>query len=114
MEHLSPEQRSEIKAKIEQLIEETQGKIKELEELTRPISPDNAIGRLSRMDAINNRSVNEAGLRSARSRLVRLERSLSRIDHPEFGYCSRCKRAIKVGRILFMPESSKCVHCAAR
>ena len=39
-------------------------RIEELE-LTKPIPPENAIGRVSRMDAINNRSVNEAALRTA-------------------------------------------------
>ncbi|MEM7367360.1 MAG: TraR/DksA C4-type zinc finger protein [Bacteroidota bacterium] len=112
--HLTAEQKTEIKSKIEDQIIDIQQKIKELEELTKPISPDNAIGRLSRMDAINNKSVNEAGLRSAKSKLVKLERALSRIDQSDFGYCSRCKQPIKVGRILFMPESSRCVRCAAR
>ena len=30
----------------------------ELKELTKPIEPDCAIGRISRMDAINNKSIN--------------------------------------------------------
>ena len=41
--------------------------IKEYTELTKPISPENAIGRISRMDAINNKSVNEAALRNSKN-----------------------------------------------
>ena len=35
-------------------------------EITKPIAPENAIGRISRMDAINNKSVTEAALRQAK------------------------------------------------
>ena len=34
-----------------------------------PIAPENAIGRVSRMDAINNKSVNEAALKKAEIKL---------------------------------------------
>ncbi len=37
--------------------------ISELQELTKPIPLDASIGRISRMDAINNKTINEASLR---------------------------------------------------
>ncbi len=37
--------------------------ISELEELTKPVPLDASIGRISRMNAINNKSINEAALR---------------------------------------------------
>jgi DnaK suppressor protein len=52
----------------------------ELVELTKPIEPDCAIGRVSRMDAINNKSVNEAGLRKKIEQLNGLEYALSIFD----------------------------------
>ena len=33
--------------------------------MTNPIAPDHAIGRVSRMDAINNKSINDSALREA-------------------------------------------------
>jgi len=33
--------------------------------LTKPISPESAIGSVSRMDAINNKSINESALRQS-------------------------------------------------
>ena len=48
---------------IEQQIAAHREEITELIELTKPIAPDCAIGRVSRMDAINNKSINEASLR---------------------------------------------------
>jgi DnaK suppressor protein len=56
---------NELKQIILDEISKTKLLVKEYEELTKPIAPDVAIGRISRMDAINNKSVTEAALRQA-------------------------------------------------
>lgn len=101
---------AKIKAKMERLTED----IADLTELTKPISPENAIGRVSRMDAINNKAVNEQALRQAKAKMSKLEQALLTIDQPGFGLCSRCGQAIPAARILFKPESTRCVNCADR
>ena len=107
--------KEEIK-KIELLIQEEIDKviptIENYKELTKPIAPENAIGRVSRMDAINNKSVNEAALKKAEQKLKNLEIALSNINDPNFGICSKCNQAIPVGRIMLMPHSRFCVNCA--
>jgi len=77
-----------------------------------PVAPNNAIGRISRMDAISSRNMSEAKLRDARSRLVLLDHALSRIDHPDFGLCADCGDPISLARLQLMPESRFCVDCA--
>lgn len=102
----------QVKELILKEIEKTQKAVKAYEELTQPIAPDVAIGRVSRMDAINNKSVMEASLRQAREKLDKLHYVLDRVDKPEFGQCARCGNVIPVGRILLKPESVYCVNCA--
>ncbi len=106
------ENKKELKDKIIATIETLKVKIEELKEVTKPIAPENAIARISRMDAINNRSVNEASLRVAEEKLKKLERALLKIDEPNFGICIRCNKPIPEGRLLIMPESITCVNCA--
>ena len=84
----------------------------EYKELTQPIAPENAIGRVSRMDAINNKSINEAALRKAEAKLKNLEFALSNVDDPDFGFCIKCKQKIPVQRIMLVPQSRFCVNCA--
>ncbi|MEM9024436.1 MAG: hypothetical protein AAGB22_11875, partial [Bacteroidota bacterium] len=48
-------EREQIRQKILDAIDSGKEEIRTLEELTQPIAPENAIGRVSRMDAINNR-----------------------------------------------------------
>ena len=88
-------------------------KIIEYKELTKPIPPENAIGRVSRMDAINNKSVNEAALRIAEQKYINMGRALEKIDLDYFGLCTGCGKEIPVGRIMLMPGSTKCVKCAS-
>lgn len=80
--------------------------------MTKPIAPENAIGRVSRMDAINNKSVNEAALRQAKNKLKGLKNALMDIDKESFGKCIRCGKPIPAGRLLLVPESRRCVHCS--
>ncbi|MBT8234695.1 MAG: TraR/DksA C4-type zinc finger protein [Bacteroidia bacterium] len=97
---------------LEKAVEKTISKIERYEAIAGPIAPDNAIGRVSRMDAINNKSVVDAALRKAKERLAGLKRHLDLLGRPEFGLCSKCKSEIPFERILLAPESSFCVTCA--
>ena len=101
-----------IEATIKEEIAKTEDAITHYKELTKPIAPENAIGRVSRMDAINNKSVNEAALRKAEQKLNNLQIALSNLYDPGFGKCARCNNPIPIGRILLMPQSRFCVHCA--
>jgi len=100
-----------IKQKILQEIEETRKSVTELKTLTLPIAPDCAIGRVSRMDAINNKSINEDALRKAENKLKGLE--IAYQNRNDVGRCARCSNEIPLGRILLMPHSRFCVHCAS-
>lgn len=102
----------ELISKIEEEISVTERKIKDLRNLTKPISPRDAIGRVSRMDAINNKSVNENSLRQAEVKLSNLKRVLENVGTPNFGICVKCKNQIPIGRILIRPQSLLCVNCA--
>jgi DnaK suppressor protein len=105
--------KSNIKTTILREILKTEKAISEYKELTKPIAPNDAIGRVSRMDAINNRSVNEASLRQVEIKLINLQRALSKLDDADFGICLKCKQQIPIGRILIRPESFLCVNCAS-
>lgn len=107
-------ERAELKGKIEEEITLTKVKIEDLEELSKPISPENSLGRLTRMDAINNKSVAEAALRATRRKLGKLQHALSKIGSDDFGICAVCKKPIQPKRVMLMPESSRCVRCASR
>ncbi|WP_420315732.1 TraR/DksA family transcriptional regulator [Ekhidna sp.] len=102
----------EIKKKIDEEIVKTEKLIADYKEQSKPVTLDNSIGRISRMDAINNKSITESALRQAEAKLSKLHHAMDNIDKPGFGLCIKCKQPIPIGRILLMPESNKCVNCA--
>ena len=106
-------EKDQLRTLIPQRIVNIKRDIVELVELTKPIEPDCAIGRVSRMDAINNKSINDAALIKKRLQLEGLEASLYSLEEKNFGKCLVCGNEIQMGRILIMPESRKCMACAS-
>jgi DnaK suppressor protein len=103
---------TEMRTKIEAEIKRTRELIAEYKEMSQPVAPDDAIGRISRMDAINNKSVTESALRKAEEKLRALDQVLAKVGTEDFGRCVRCRREIPLGRIMFRPESLFCINCA--
>ena len=101
-----------VQQKLLNEIEITQHKITEYTELCKPIVPENAIGRISRMDAINNKSVVEAALRQAKDKMQQLKIMQIKITEGDFGSCVKCKKYIPLERLMIRPHSKFCVDCA--
>ena len=102
---------NEIEKIISKELNETLISINEYKELTKPISPENSIGRVSRMDAINNKSVMEESLRKLEAKYEKLKFIKTQTQNEDFGMCLKCKNEIPLGRIMIIPESRFCVKC---
>lgn len=111
---MTESQKKEVKTAIEEKLIGLTNTIEGLRELTKPMGLDSAIGRVSRMDYINNKAVSEAGLRTAELKKKALERWLSLYETDQFGKCSRCGNEIDAKRLLLIPESARCIHCAGK
>lgn len=71
-----------------------------------------AVGRLSRMDALQSQAMAKAtGARRTAER-GRLQAALQRIDEGDYGYCEDCGEEIAAGRLRLDPAAAKCVECA--
>ena len=110
---MTQEELRQIRENIKGLITELEAVIKSLVQTTKPIAPDNAIGRLTRMEAINAKSISEASLASARMRLTRLQNTLKRLDNPGFGLCPACEEPIPFKRLMLLPDAVRCVRCTS-
>lgn len=109
---MQEQEKEKLAGLIRTKIESVKKDIVSYAELTKPVAPDDAIGRLTRMDAIGNKSINEAALREAQNTLAKLERALKMIDRPGFGLCVECEEPIPLPRLMVMPETDMCVECA--
>jgi len=79
----------------------------------RPVELDQSrVGRLSRMDAMQDQAM---ALETARRREVELQRidaALKRIDEGEYGYCLTCGEEIAGKRLKLDPATPVCIDCA--
>jgi len=109
---MEKEQRDTLKNHIIQNLEELEKTVISYKQLTKAVAPDNAIGRLTRMEAINSKSINEATLNKAKYTLSKLKNALTLIDDPDFGLCAECEEPIPFARLMILPETDLCVKCA--
>lgn len=86
--------------------------IASLVENTKPIAPNVSLGRLTRMDAIASKGVNESILYDARIRQKELERALEQLETGVYGICQSCGKPIAAARLEFIPEAKTCMACA--
>lgn len=71
-----------------------------------------SVGRLSRMDAMRQQSMDIAHEDRRQARIQVLVAALGRLDENEYGYCLRCGEDIPVARLDVDPAVTLCVGCA--
>jgi len=70
-----------------------------------------SIGRLSRMDAIQQQSMDLAREERRKARIAMLTAALRRVDEDEFGFCLSCGEEISIKRLEIDPTVTLCVDC---
>ncbi len=70
-----------------------------------------AVGRLSRMDALQNQAMAEAQSRRRQAERQRIEAALRRIEAGEYGYCLECGEEISPERLELDPALALCADC---
>lgn len=108
---MNQQEKRRIKDRIYQEIAQTEQDIARLKAINTPVSPDNAIGRISRMEAINARAISNSALLQAQARLRGLKSARANLHEPEFGSCIECGELIPAERILLLPHVKMCVSC---
>lgn len=71
-----------------------------------------SVGRLSRMDAIQQQAMAQAQDRARQKERVMIEAALTRIADGEYGYCVECDEEIPQKRLELNPAAALCVRCA--
>lgn len=72
------------------------------------------VGRLSRMDALQQQAMLDAATVRAQRETARIQSALSRIELGEYGQCVQCDGPIAVGRLDVDPAAPLCIACASR
>lgn len=110
--NLSSSQKQQLKIMIKEQMSDLESRLVMTAESSKTVELDQALaGRISRIDAIQQQKIAQAGLNRAKANLIKLTRTLQQIDSEGFGYCQECGEAIGMARLQIKPESSFCVEC---
>tara|TARA_R110000868_G_scaffold207285_6_gene456285 strand:- start:163 stop:501 length:339 start_codon:yes stop_codon:yes gene_type:complete len=104
-----------FKAKLMTMREEILSSQARTGEDRKPVELDQqAVGRLSRMDAMQQQAMAMEAERRRGFQLGRIEATLKRIDDESFGFCALCDEEIGEKRLVLDPTTPTCVKCAGR
>jgi RNA polymerase-binding transcription factor len=70
-----------------------------------------AVGRISRMDALMNEGLAQGSISRAHEEIGLVYAALDRIDSRTYGFCRTCKKPIDPNRLLALPEALHCSGC---
>jgi len=70
------------------------------------------LGRLSRVDALQNQAMSQETLRLRHEELAKVSSALTRIDEGDYGFCLRCAKSVAQGRLEVDPSATLCIDCA--
>jgi DnaK suppressor protein len=110
---LNAADKDRVRAALEGLTASLTEELAALEAGRETVSPDTAIGRLSRLEALNDQGVRNTRIGESRRRLGALRATMSRLDDEDFGECDGCGEDIPLARLELVPESRRCVSCAS-
>ena len=80
----------------------------------RPVDLDQPIGRISRVDAMQQQKMVAVNRQAAQQRRRLVEAALSRIEEDEYGECLGCGEEIDPRRLEAHPEAPFCIECQGR
>lgn len=72
-----------------------------------------SVGRLARMDALQNQAMAQAGGRARSVQARRIAAALARIEEGSYGECLDCGEDIPEKRLELDPTAPLCISCAS-
>lgn len=88
--------------------------IQRTEDDTKPVDLDEPIGRISRMDAMQQQKMQTATRQAAQLRHRQVVAALARFAENEYGECLGCGEEIEIRRLEAQPEAPFCLACQSQ
>lgn len=85
--------------------------LESMKESAKPVDLNDPIGRLSRMDAIQQQQMILNAKKQLEVNLQLVEAALKRVEEGTYGICQLCEEEIEAKRLLAKPEAAFCLKC---
>lgn len=110
-DELSQEQIEELRVELLGLRAELEHFLAITRDATRPVDLNEPIGRLTRIDAIQQQGISAASRHRNDIRLRQVVQALNAMDRDSYGLCRKCEDPISYPRLKAGPESPYCLEC---
>ena len=110
--HLSPDQLTDLRLELEKQLKKLTKSMAVSDEALRPVTLDQtAVGRLSRMDSLQNQSMTRNLHEREQTQFAQVRAALERLANGTYGVCELCDGPIDYGRLMVFPEAESCHGC---
>lgn len=106
--HKAKERLASVKAELQAMTEMSRDALATVE------LDQQSVGRLSRMDALQQQAMAQNQERTRKRDLVRIDMAERRLSIGDYGYCEECGEEIPDKRLAIDPMAEKCVGCAGK
>ena len=112
MEELSEKEADTLRQQLVELVAELEQTLRTSAASANPVVLDqSSVGRLSRMDAMQQQAMVKATREKVRLRLTQCKVALSAFDRDDYGLCRKCEEPIDCRRLSAKPEAPFCLEC---
>ena len=110
---LTPQQLDEIRDELRRNLARLERSMKVSGNGRPPELDQSAVGRLSRIEALQNQGLTQTLQERERVQLEQVMKALERLDAGTFGFCTDCRGPIRFERLLVFPEALNCASCGS-
>ncbi|MAH25598.1 MAG: hypothetical protein CMI19_01380 [Opitutae bacterium] len=97
---------------LEEALYEVEKYLESSEDAAAAVEPDKGLGRLSRMEAMQDQQLVMEMRRRKKRQLAEIKVAISRIEMGTYGKCIFCSRDIAPERLEVAPEVQTCIICS--
>lgn len=113
MEELTEDQTEELRRDLAALRQELEGIFATAREGAKPVDLGLPIGRVSRIDALQQQQMARASLEALELRLRQVGVAQAALASGDYGFCRKCEEPIGYKRLKARPETPFCLACQA-
>ncbi len=107
-----PADQNKYQKYLEEALHEVGKYLESSEDAAAAVSPDKGLGRLSRMEAMQDQQLVMEMRRRKKRQLVEIKLAISRLEMGNYGTCVFCGKEISPERLEVAPEVQTCMSCS--
>ena len=109
---MDPTTQKEYRNSLEQILREAEKYLESSTDAAAAVEPDKGLGRLSRMEAMQDQQLVMEMRRRKKRQLADVKSAISRLETVNYGICIFCGKEISPERLAVTPEAQTCVSCS--